>query len=106
MKQSLGQIAIDQALMGTVGVSGNRLTAILGDNVLPSRRDVVQRCAPRDGFKAPFSLGSNPAQGGEQPIRRVHALRIAIDLATEEALGKRVVRVSLGSHHSPRIQGH
>src|SRR5574341_1979987 len=92
--------------MGTIGIPGQGLTTITRHECLPTADDLVQRLIPGRGDKLTLALGTDASQRGEHALRRMHALRIAVHLATEKAPREWVGWITHGAHHLPGLYGH
>src|SRR5438105_11113177 len=92
--------------MGAISIPGQGLTAVLGDNGLPTADDLVQRRIPRRRHKLTGALGTDASQWGEHALRRMHALSIAVHLAAEKAARERVFWIAHGAHHLPCLYRH
>src|SRR5437764_15209322 len=92
--------------MGTIGIAGQGLTAVPGDDGLPTADHLVQGLIPCRGSKLTFTLGADAAQRCKHALRRMHALSIAVHLAAEKSPRERVCWITHGAHHLPCLYCH
>src|SRR5215831_13352721 len=92
--------------MGAISIPGQGLTAVLGDNGVPTADDLAQRRVPRRRHKMTGALGTDATQRGEHALRRMHALSIAVHLTAEKAPCERVFWIAYSAHHLPRLYRH
>ena len=82
MKKALGQsVALHETHRPSIAVRHDPLRISGGDLREPCR-DLRDRDLPRDRFKLPGSLGSDPTKRLGQSIRMVRSLRITRDFRT------------------------
>ena len=94
MEEAVGQAAIDQALVGAVGVAEEGGRARFGNDALPTGSDLVERLVPADRHELAFALRARAAQRGRKAARRMHQFRVAHDLSTGKARGKGLLGVA------------
>src|SRR5262249_8377065 len=98
-------VAVDQPLVGAVGVADQRLAAPALDHPAPAVGDLVERLVPGDRREVALALRPDPPQRRQQARRRVDALLVALHLAAQEAAREGVAATALAPDQWAAVDG-
>src|SRR4029453_11023150 len=97
--------AIQNAFGPQVAIGENRRRPVGVDNPPPLPLDLVKGLLPGKTPKLSAALGAGPLQRVEHPLGAVHPVRIVVDLDTQSAARKRVLRVAAYVNGAPVLDG-
>ena len=86
--------AVDDALGAQIAVGKDRLGSALGDDGLPTARDLVQSLVPSDARELAASLRTDALHRVEHALVAINPVLVIVDLHAEAPFGEGMIRVA------------